>query len=96
MTSSLRIVFLGVALATSQVAFAQTAPAPAPSGGDSGPGEKVREACHDDVARLCSGVEPGGGRIRECLRAHQDQVSEGCKVAIREARAHHHPRGEKN
>ncbi len=96
MTSALRVLFLGVALAASSVAFAQTAPAPAPPPDDEAAARaRLREACHDDVARLCSGVEPGGGRIRECLRAHQAQLSDGCKLAIRNAQAHHHPRGEK-
>jgi hypothetical protein len=96
MTSSLRVLFLGLALATSSAAFAQGAPAPAPPDDEAAARAKLREACHDDVARLCSGVEPGEGRIRECLRAHQDQLSDGCKLAIRNARAHHHPRAEKN
>ncbi|HLK93621.1 MAG TPA: cysteine rich repeat-containing protein [Polyangia bacterium] len=95
MTSSLRALFLGLALATSSVAFADGPPAPPPD--DEGAARaKLREACHDDVARLCAGVEPGGGRIRECLRAHVEQLSDGCKLAIRNAQAHHHPRGGKN
>ncbi len=95
MMSSLRVVFLGLALATSSAAFAQGTPAPPPD--DEGAARaKLREACHEDAARLCPGIEPGEGRIRECLRAHAEQLSDGCKLAIRNARAHHHPRGQKN
>jgi len=42
----------------------------------------VREACRADVATFCKGIQPGGGRIRVCLRANRDRLSEGCKSAI--------------
>ena len=42
----------------------------------------AREACRQDIATLCQGVQPGGGRIRACLRANKDRLSEGCKSAI--------------
>ena len=42
----------------------------------------LREACKADVASLCPGIQPGGGRIKECLKANKDKVSEGCKAAI--------------
>jgi hypothetical protein len=44
-------------------------------------------ACKDDVAKLCQGVERGGGRIAQCLKAHSQQVSSGCKSAIAETMA---------
>ena len=93
-TQFIRMTLFGVALATSSLAFAQSAPPPAPppSEGESGDFAKVREACHQDVERLCKDVKPGDGRTRECLRAHKDELSAGCQTAIREARAHHHPR----
>ena len=53
---------------------------------DAGP---ARGACKDDVAQLCKGIKPGGGRIAACLKAHKDQVSDTCKAAIKEARAQH-------
>ena len=48
---------------------------------------KVREACSQDVKQLCPGVQPGDGRIRQCLRANADKVSDGCKQAFQAARA---------
>ena len=47
----------------------------------------LREACGEDVKQLCSGVQPGGRRIAQCLRDHADKVSDGCKQAIQAARA---------
>lgn len=49
-------------------------------------GGAVREACKADVATHCAGLEPGGGRIRECLKANREKLSDGCKSAIAAAR----------
>ena len=38
--------------------------------------------CKEDVARLCPGVQMGGGRIIACLKAHKMEVSVGCAKAI--------------
>jgi hypothetical protein len=42
----------------------------------------VSSACKGDIEKLCADVQPGGGRIGECLKAHRDQLSVGCKRAI--------------
>jgi len=47
----------------------------------------LRQACRDDVKQLCSGVQPGGGRIKQCLKDNAAKVSDGCKQAIQAARA---------
>ena len=39
----------------------------------------ARQACGHDVKTLCAGVQPGGGRILQCLRSHDAQVSAQCK-----------------
>jgi hypothetical protein len=49
----------------------------------------LREACMADVQKLCVGAEPGGGHIMQCLRGHQDQLSDTCKTALSTARANH-------
>jgi hypothetical protein len=45
-----------------------------------------RAACGADLAQFCGEVQPGGGRIRECLRQNFRQLSPGCKQALRQAR----------
>jgi hypothetical protein len=88
-----RIVTLGTALAVPSLASAQTTPPPAPPEDGHGAFAKVREACHQDVQRLCRDAKADRGQIRECLKAHEAELSDGCRAAIQEARAHHHPRG---
>ncbi len=38
--------------------------------------------CKADVARLCAGVEPGGGRMIKCLKSHKEEMSVGCAQAL--------------
>jgi hypothetical protein len=56
---------------------------PTPSGGP-------REACAADLQKFCAGLEPGRHQIMQCLRQHQDDLSDGCKSALMSARANHH------
>lgn len=48
--------------------------------------------CAEDVAKLCKDVQPGGGRLAECLKDHENELSVACKsrqeeikIKIREA-----------
>ena len=43
--------------------------------------------CKADFERLCRGVQPGGGRIIGCLKAHKEEVSIGCGKAIQAMKA---------
>jgi len=47
----------------------------------------VRQACRDDVKQLCGGVQPGGGRLKQCLKDNAAKLSDGCKQALLAARA---------
>ena len=43
---------------------------------------RLVEACAGDVARLCSDVMPGEGRIKACMKDKMDKLSPGCVEAI--------------
>jgi hypothetical protein len=43
--------------------------------------------CREDVARLCPGVQMGGGRIVACLKAHKEEMSIGCGKALQAMKA---------
>ena len=43
--------------------------------------------CKADVARLCPGVQMGGGRIIACLKEHKMEISVGCGKALQGMKA---------
>ncbi|AWN39648.1 cysteine rich repeat-containing protein [Methylobacterium durans] len=46
----------------------------------------LRKACEGDYQRFCAGVQPGGGRILQCLKTHGSNLSETCRTALTEHR----------
>ena len=42
----------------------------------------LRSACGDDVRSLCGGVQPGGGRIVQCLATKAASLSPACKEVL--------------
>lgn len=44
--------------------------------------QALRSACEADVRTVCAGVQPGGGRILQCIKANPDKVSQPCKDAL--------------
>jgi hypothetical protein len=38
--------------------------------------------CKADIERLCAGIEPGGGRLLQCLKGHKEEMSVGCAQAL--------------
>ena len=49
-------------------------------------GAKLRVACDDDLQRFCANVQPGGGRLIQCLRSHTPELSEACGAMIANGR----------
>lgn len=37
----------------------------------------VRQACGSEVRTLCTGITPGGGRIKQCMIEKFDKLSDG-------------------
>lgn len=61
----------------------KTAVANAGKGGGSGAKRGGRvQACQPDIAKLCKDVPRGAGRLAECLRSHEAQLSAECKEAL--------------
>ena len=44
----------------------------------------VANTCAADIDKLCSGTEPGQGRIADCLKQNETRVSAECQQAIKE------------
>jgi hypothetical protein len=47
----------------------------------------VAEQCRADIDSKCANVQPGKGRIAQCLADHRDSLSQACTQAITAARA---------
>jgi hypothetical protein len=45
----------------------------------------LRAGCTDDVQKFCANVQPGGGRILQCLKDHKDSLSDKCKQGAQQA-----------
>ena len=46
---------------------------------------KIKAGCADDVAKFCSTVTPGEGRLILCMMAHEDKISSKCDFVLYEA-----------
>jgi Golgi apparatus protein 1 len=38
--------------------------------------------CQDDATKFCANVPTGSGRVQECLKAHEKQLSPTCRKAV--------------
>ena len=45
----------------------------------------VARACKPDIARFCSQVQPGQGRIKACMKEHMQELSDPCKEGLFQA-----------
>lgn len=51
---------------------------------------EIRAVCEADLRKLCAGVQPGGGKLSQCLQQNAASVSQPCKeklMALRAARS---------
>ncbi|MDO6966350.1 hypothetical protein [Rhizobium alvei] len=49
--------------------------------------QAIRDVCQSDVMRLCFGVRPGGGRLKQCIDDKRDRLSEPCRAKLAEVEA---------
>jgi hypothetical protein len=47
----------------------------------------LMKICRSDYDRLCSTVQPGGGRVLACLQSHSSQLSSACAQAMPRAQS---------
>ena len=43
---------------------------------------RLKKTCQGDVTRLCKSVRAGGGRILQCLREHESDLTADCRQAV--------------
>lgn len=84
MTLPIRSALLALALMgpAAAAANAQSAAPASPPAVTPAQAQALRTACETDVAKLCAGIQPGGGRLVMCLREKQEQVSPPCKASL--------------
>jgi hypothetical protein len=44
--------------------------------------QRMRQACDGDVKKLCPDIRPGGGRILQCLRGQESNLSPACRQVL--------------
>jgi hypothetical protein len=49
-------------------------------------GARFRMDCGQDLHRFCNGVQPGGGRVIQCLASHRSELSPACLSRVAAAR----------
>ena len=46
-------------------------------------GQQAGDPCAGDIKKLCSGTQPGEGRITACIKSHLTELSESCEARER-------------
>lgn len=44
----------------------------------------LAQACREDLAKFCSNVQPGGGRLKPCVKENFRSFSPTCQAALRD------------
>jgi hypothetical protein len=50
---------------------------------------QTKNPCAGDVVKYCKDVTPGGGRLVQCLKQHESELSPECKAGQEKAREAH-------
>jgi Cysteine rich repeat len=45
-------------------------------------GNGMMQACRADFGKFCKSVQPGGGRVVECLKQHEAELAPACKQTL--------------
>jgi len=72
---------INIALALA-LTFALAAPAFAQQGQGGALARELRSACQADTRKHCDGIQPGGGRLLQCLKGKQAELSQPCQAAL--------------
>ena len=51
--------------------------------------EKKEGPCKEDRAKFCADVKKGKGRIKNCLKAHKDELTPACQQKLEKAEKRH-------
>jgi len=46
----------------------------------------LKKACKSETETLCKDVRPGGSGMRQCLQAHEADLSAGCKTTLQKGK----------
>jgi hypothetical protein len=49
--------------------------------------KEIGDACQNDVQQFCKDIKPGGGRLAQCLKQHESELSSTCKAELTQARS---------
>ncbi len=74
---------IGAAMSGGTVAFAQTQVPPEMRK----QAMSLAQICKADYEKLCHNVQPGGGRILQCLGDNSGKLSSACRAALPDAQA---------
>ena len=49
--------------------------------------KEIGDVCQNDVQQFCKDINPGGGRLAQCLKQHESELSSTCKAELTQARS---------
>jgi len=82
MVSLIRDIVIALLVTAGLVALISAVAAPPAAAQEASTFRMLRQACAEDVHKLCPGIAPGGGRLKKCLAEKSEQVSEACSRAM--------------